>query len=96
MAVVAKFLKDPDAILDYQLDWTQYLAEGDTIDSAEWSVAGDLPDLTVDTGIATGTVTTVWLSGGIAAESPYVVTCHIETVQGRADDRSIQIKIGER
>ena len=96
MAVVAKFLKDKDAVLDYQLDWTAYLADGDTIDTAEWAVVGTDPDLTVDLDIATATATTVWLSGGIATESPYVVTCHIETVQGRADDRSIQIKIGER
>ncbi len=78
------FFKDPDATLDYRMDWSAWLGT-DTIASALW---------TIPTGITsalqtnTTTTATVRLSGGTAS-SMYTVTCTILTVSGQQDQRSI-------
>lgn len=92
---VAKVRKDPQAILDYSLDWgTEWLEDGDTITASAWT-ADPADDLTVDDQPYTATVTTVWLSGGLAG-SAYVVTNHITTALGREDDRSLLVEVVER
>lgn len=85
------FTKDPDAVLDYTFDWTQWLA-GDTISNSTWNVPAGL----TSTGSAsTATSATVWLSGGTAGLS-YEVSNRITTANGRTDDRSIIIKVEQR
>ena len=86
-----QFQKDPDAVLDYQVDWSTWLA-GDTIQSHTVTA----PDgLTVDSHSATSTAVTMWLSGGDAGVT-YPVVCHIVTAAGREDDRTLLITIRER
>lgn len=81
--------KDPDEILDYQIDWTARLA-GDTIVSSTWVI----PDgITKDSDSYTATATTVWLSGGTLGAS-LSITNRVETAGGRKMDHSpiLQIK----
>lgn len=85
------FVKDPDAVLDYQWDWSAWLA-GDTIETYTVTASDGL---TVDTDSSTSTAVTAWLSGGVA-EQRYTVTCHVETVAGREDDRTITVTVMER
>jgi hypothetical protein len=82
-----KFIKDPDAVLDYEIDWSEWLVT-DTISASTW--AADT-GLTVDSDSFTDTATTVWLSGGVVGTS-YEVVNHITTANGREDDRTIIIK----
>ena len=91
---MAKYIKikDPDAVLDYGLDWSNWLASGETISSSSWVVE---TGLTKDSSSNTTTTTTVWLSGGIAGRT-YRITNSIVTSTGREDDRSILIKVIER
>lgn len=58
-------IKDPEAILDYSIDWSTFL-DGDTISTAVWVVSADESpaDLVKDSSSNTSTVATVWLSGG--------------------------------
>lgn len=86
------FRKDPDAILDYAYDWTDWLTEGDTIDT--YTIDPE-DGITVDSDDDTGSVVTVWLSGGTLGEK-YRVTCRIVTVDGRTDDRTITVQITRR
>lgn len=85
-------IHDPDAVLDYPVDWSAWLPDGDSINSAE---------VTAETGINVGVVdvtspvVTAWLSGGVNGMK-YNVTYHITTVQGREDDRSITLVVKER
>ena len=101
MAWFAIAEKDPDAKLDYSIDWEPWpFALGDTITTSTWEVFeanGITPtvDMTVESDSQTTTTTTVWLSGGTHA-TKYVATNHIVTAQGREDDRSILIKCKER
>jgi hypothetical protein len=85
------FTKDPDAVLDYEWDWSAWLG-ADTI--ASHTVTAD-SGLTVDSSAKTATAVTVWLSGGTVGAS-YNVTCHIVTAAGREDDRTIGITVQER
>jgi hypothetical protein len=86
------FTKDPDAVLDYSVDWSKWLA-GDQITTSIWSV--DDPAIEVADDSNTSTRATVWLSGGVASES-YTVTNRITTSGGRTDDRSFVIQVQDR
>lgn len=77
--------KSPDAILDYNFDFTSWLATGETLSSAT---------ITVPTGITlyqageiVGSTVVFWLSGGSANQS-YPVTCSFTTSAGRSDSRT--------
>lgn len=85
------FAKDPDAILDFSVDWSRWLA-GDEIAASEWIVASGL---TKTSETNSPTKTTVWLSGGDAGQS-YSVTNRITTTGGRTEDRSFTIRVEER
>ena len=86
-----KFTKDPNAELDYMLDWSAWLA-GDVIAESEWLVDSSL---TLIAHSYTDTTATVWVGGGIV-DTDVLVTNRITTVGGRQDDRSITLKIRER
>lgn len=86
-----KFVKDPQAVLDYEIDWSAWLGE-DTISASQWSA----PDgITIDSDSFTDTTATVWLSGGTAGET-YEVTNGISTDGGRDDDRTIIIQVKQK
>lgn len=89
---MARFTKDPDAVLDYKIDWSRWLPEGDTVSASSWDAASGV---TVDSSTFDDTSTTVWLSGGTEGTS-YTVTNHIVTEGGREDDRTITIAVKEQ
>lgn len=76
------FTKDPNAVLDYSIDWTRWLA-GDQIAASEWIVPSGLTKMADS---KTSTSATVWLFGGTAGQS-YTVTNRIATAAGRTEDR---------
>ena len=86
------FEKDPNARLDYQWDWSDWLADGETIASAVITVPDDI---TLDQQDDADTTVTAWLEGGEDGVG-YKVTCHITTSAGREDDRSIYLIGRER
>ena len=84
--------KDPNAILDYTVDWVDYLTDvTDTIASYQVLTTG----VTVASTAQNTTKITAWLSGGIEGEKVQV-TYRIVTTGGRTDDRSIYLKIKQR
>ena len=86
------FVKDPDANLDYGFDWSDWLADGETILTSTWTVT---TGLTKDSDSSNDTATTIWVSGGTAGTS-YTITNHITTSAGREDDRSHVLKVKDR
>lgn len=90
-----KILKDPNDILDYTWDWTDWLnLVTDTIFSHTVLPAAPV---TVQSSSQDGTnkkVTAV-LAGGTAGQL-HMITCRIVTVGGRTADRSIYLKMKER
>ena len=87
-----RFLKDPDAVLDFAFDWSSWLQSGETISS--YSITAET-GITVDSDSQASGVVTVWLSGGTAG-TEYTVACKIETSSSRTDERSMTIKCVER
>jgi hypothetical protein len=85
------FVKDPNAVLDYAVDWSRWLA-GDEIATSDWTVPSGLTKLSHS---KTTTKATVWLSGGTAGQS-YTVTNRITTTGGRTEERSFTIRVEER
>lgn len=91
MGTTNRFTKDPDALLDFQVDWSAWLVGDDTITSSSW----DVPDgLTAESDSATTSTATIWLSGGETGNT-YRVINRITTVYGRTDDRTLFIMVEE-
>lgn len=88
----AQVPKDPEANLDYGIDWTTWLA-GDTIASSLWEITEGGP-ATLSNGFFDGTRTKIWVSGG-TLKSRLVITNKITTAGGRANQRSLLIPIGD-
>jgi len=87
-----RFLKDPDAILDYIFDWEDWLEDGEFISSYVITIPDGLTQ--VNDG-KSGYKVTVWLSGGTAG-TDYTVSCKIVTSGGRTEERSIVLRVVER
>lgn len=86
------FIKDPDAVLDYGFDWSDWL-DSDTISTSDWIISP--AGLTEDSASTTTTETTIWLSGG-TIDVVYTVTNRIVTAGGRTEDRSFTLRMSER
>lgn len=91
---MSHFDKDPDAVLDYRIDWSVWLASaaGDTLVTSDWEAE---PGITIDDDDHDTTSATVWLSGG-TVDTQYKVTNHVTTAGGRTDDRTLIIHVRER
>ena len=85
------FYKDPDAKLDYTVDWTEWLTN-DTISASAWVVPSGITESSTS---KTTTEATVWLSGGTTGVV-YEITNRITTTLGRIDDRSFNVKIQDK
>ena len=88
----ATFIKDPDAILDYGVDWSNWLTDNETISSSDWDVPSGISK---DSDSFSDTKTTIWLSGGTSGEE-YRLINHIVTSQSRENDQTIKIRIREQ
>jgi hypothetical protein len=86
------FIKDPNAVLDYSVDWSKWLA-GDQIETSAWFISD--PALQSADDSHTTTRTTLWLAGGVAGQS-YAVTNRITSSGGRTDERSFVIQVQAR
>lgn len=87
--------KDPNAVLDYVLDLTDWLAlNGDALQSVSVVVT---EGLTVVQAQIVGTTIVVWLSGGNVGKKA-TATIHFTTnsTPQRQDDRTLYFKIKNR
>jgi hypothetical protein len=89
----ASIVKDPDAVLDYALDWTDWLGATDILIDAAWDITNGAA---VESSlIHNNKVAVVWISGGDVG-TQCALRCRITTVGGRIDDRTVFLKIKER
>ncbi len=84
-----QFSKDPDDVLDFELDWSDWLATSETISTSTWTVP---TGIIKDTDTNTTTTTTIWLSGGTHGAA-YQITNRAVTNQGRTKDQSIYVSV---
>lgn len=90
-------LKDPDAVLDYSIDWgADYLAPGDLLTQSDWSVVPEEPDgVTIVGSDFDAATTTVKASGGVPGKI-YRLVNQVVTDSGRTDDRSLVLRVEKR
>lgn len=86
--------KDPNEVLDYQLDWSDdtssRLEVGESIVTSTWVVVSG--DVVIDSSSQASGVTTVWLSGGTDG-MPCVLLNRVTTSNGRIYDYSVRLRI---
>lgn len=83
--------KDPAAVLDYTIDWEDWLA-GDAIATSEWTVSAGI---TAGATGKTDTTTTIWLSGGLSGQT-YTIFNRITTAGGRTNVQTFKITCMEK
>jgi hypothetical protein len=86
--MATSFIKDPNAVLDYKWDWTQWLPSGDTISTALVTIADG--DVAINSQSNTTTSVTAWISAGTVSTKAHL-TARVVTAQGRTDDRTIEL-----
>lgn len=96
---VGQFIeKDPFAVLDFSLDFTNWMPVGDTLSTitvtAE-TIANDSSPLVIDSTNNTNYLATANISGGTAGKI-YNVEYKIVTTNSIKDSRNIRIKVLER
>ena len=89
-------LKDPQSILNWSIDWADWLQTAEGILSDSWTItpSGTLAESSSSTA---GTVSTIYLTGGTVGET-YRVTCTMvsDATPARTVERTITIRIGDR
>ena len=90
--MASTFSKDPNAVLDFATDWSEWLASGETILSHTVTVP---TGITKESDSESAGIVTVWLSGGTTGIS-YAVVFQIITSDSRTDERTITINCQER
>ena len=91
--ILTEFTKDPNAILDYSINWGDWFASTtEALNASTWTVD---TGLTVDSDARTTSIATLWVSGGTVGAS-YNCENQIETSLGRTDERSIRITIVDK
>jgi hypothetical protein len=83
--------KDPNEVLDYDLDWYARL-DGDTISTSTWTVPGGITKNSDSHGT---TATKIWLSSGTTGSS-YDITNRIVTAGGRTMDHTETLMVEDK
>ena len=89
------YLKDPQATVDYAIDWSQYL-DGKTIVASAWSIAPEeeggvaVEEASFDTDRAAARA-----SGGLIGHV-YSLSNQVTLSDGSSDERSIALRVEQR
>ena len=88
------FLKDPDSVLDYIVDWSKWLPSGDTSAAVAWDVPTGIVESTEGRSNTVSSAT-IWLSSGTVGNT-YDIGCRITTASTRIAERTMRVKVQER
>jgi len=106
MTALASYAKQPAEVIDYDIDYAEYFATDDRIDSTGVpaeprnayfnvsSVSEVTPTLVVDSTyvIGEGKVLKLWVSGGTNGVS-YKVTARVTSTGGRVKEVEFKVKV---
>lgn len=87
------FQKQPADQLDYDMDFSDWLTESDTITSAE-AVSSIPEELEVLSVLVDSPIVKVWIAGGLDGTT-YKVTSTIATSEGRIKELEFKIRVKE-
>lgn len=85
------FNKQPVEVLDYDIDYSEWLTAGDNVQS----IAAPLVEpagLVVDSTFVNDPVVKIWLSGGISGTT-YKITVTMTTADGRVKQDEFRVKV---
>lgn len=83
-------MKDPEAALDYEMDWSEWLEQGETISGVQVTSSDAALDVS---NASTSDGKVLWrLTGGVAS-SDYFVTVQITTSSGQVDHRTVRVPV---
>ena len=89
-------LKDPEAALDYAVDWGAEYLSADTLAQSDWQVTpAETGGLSVITNAFDGKVATATAAGGVPGHL-YQLTNHVVLSSGRTDSRSVVLRVEKR
>ena len=89
-------MKDPDAVLDYSIDWgAEYLGD-DLVADSSWAVDPDEPEGVAITGSDFDPATTTVKAAGGVPGRIYRLVNHVTLESGRVDSRSIVLRVEAR
>jgi hypothetical protein len=90
------FLKDPDAELDYRVDWSEAVPAGTSIVDSSWRVEPlEVGGVEVLAGPTDGSVAVARLRGGVPGRI-YAVGNLVSFSDGSRDERSLVVRVEER
>lgn len=89
-------LKDPEALLDYSVDWGADYLTGDVLTESGWAVSpAEVGGVSIVSSRFDLLVSTVQVAGGVPGRI-YRLTNHVITAEGREDSRSIMLRVEKR
>ena len=89
-------LKDPDAVLDYAVDWGAEYLGSDQLATSDWSVDPVEPGgVIVEASSFDAAMSIVKAAGGVAGRI-YRLVNHVVLGSGRMDSRSIAVRVEKR
>jgi hypothetical protein len=89
--------KDPGATLAYSIDWSEWLAAGDMIDTSTWTQESVHTggNLTLSSASVANNVTTILIADGAEGEI-YTIRNTISTNENLTDVRRFRIRVEKR
>lgn len=88
-------LVDPESVLSWSHDWSDWLGEGDEIVSNLWTITQENEGSPTTPTLANATTDTVLVSGLIAGRI-YHLTERVTTTAGLTDERTITLRCDHR
>lgn len=87
---LGSFTKQPVEVVDYDLDYTDWLTAGDNVASAVVTV--DIVGLTIDSVLINDPRVKIWISGG-TDKITYKLTVTTTTDEGRVKQNEFKVKV---
>ena len=85
-----QFDKQPSEVLDYDIDATEWLTQGDNVIGAAITI--DITGLVLDSSTINDDRIKIWLSAGVDGIT-YKVTTKISTEDGRVKEVDFKVKV---
>lgn len=88
-------VKDPAAVLDFSVDWSDWAKTGETISTSVFAIEGTAGNLTLTNQTILSNVTSVTISNGYEGNT-YVIKNTITTNASNTDIRRFKLKVEKR
>ena len=89
--ILGNFTKQPVDVVDYDIDYSEWLSDGDTLESATVTVA-PATNLVIDSVFVNDPRIKIWVSGGTNGVT-YKVTVTATTADGRVKQDEFRVKV---